>query len=85
MKDNDQKIAEKLKKKKFSKIKTSVKNGIVYLDGEVNSWDEVIELGHAAGEMKEVKGVINNIIVKDVKEKKREKNLPKDTYNPHLP
>ena len=85
MKDNDQKIAEKLKKKKFSKIKISVKNGIVYLDGEVNSWDEVIELGHAAGEMKEVKGVINNIIVKDVKEKKREKNLPKDTYNPHLP
>ena len=85
MKDNDQKIAEKLKKKEFSKIKISVKKGIVYLDGEVNSWSEVIELGHAAGEMKEVKGVINNILAREVKEKKREKNLPKGTYNPHLP
>jgi glycerol-3-phosphate dehydrogenase len=76
--NSDRKIQEKLertfRKRGFPTIEISVQDCIVYLNGQVTSWNDVVEIGHYAGELKEVKGVINTITAKEVTE--REKKAP---------
>ena len=69
-----EKELEKIVKKKGFIIKTSVKDQIVYIEGEVASWDDVVEIGHLTGSIKGVKGVVNRITAKNVEKvtKKRE-------------
>jgi len=92
---NDEKIKKKLiktiRKKGFSNITVSVNDHIVHLAGNVSKWDEVVEIGHCAGELKGVKGVINTITAKDIeakieretrereKEEEKEKEKEKET------
>ncbi len=80
-----EKTLEKIVQKKgFSTVTISVKEGIVQLTGSVDTWDAVVELGHDAGTLKGVKGVVNEIISKDemekgkikVKKKLKEKPIP---------
>jgi glycerol-3-phosphate dehydrogenase len=95
MKNNDQKITETVKKiatkKGFPDIEISATEGIVHLGGQVNSWNEVIEVGHAVGELKEVQEVVNDITAKEIEGKKQEgkrewERLTKPKfYNPRLP
>lgn len=90
----DTKIEKTLKKtvekKGFSTVTVSVNDGIVQLTGSVDTWDAVVELGHYAGKLKGVKGVVNEIISKDVeikKEKAKEgqKKSAKEKIKLHLP
>jgi len=95
MKNKDQKITETVKKlaikKGFPDIEISTTEGIVHLGGQVNSWNEVIELGHAVGELKEVQEVVNDITAREIEGKKQEGKRERERltklkfYNPSLP
>jgi len=77
----DEKIEKKVKKiakkKGFSNIAVTVKNQIVQLTGKVETWNDVVELGHHTGKLKDVKGVINDITCKKVAEKRKKQVTPK--------
>ncbi len=78
---------EKLLNKEFSGIEVSIDDGIAHLSGELNSWNEVVELGHKVGKL-EVEEVVNLVTAKEVKAERREKpglKLPKKIYDPTLP
>jgi glycerol-3-phosphate dehydrogenase len=62
-----------LVKKKGGSIAGSVQDGIVQLTGSVPTWDEVVELGFAAGRLKGVKGVVNRVTVHDYEPEKKQK------------
>lgn len=92
----DEKLKKKIEKivraavKNTPSIKVSVKDRIVYLKGELELWQEVVELGHKIGKLKGVEEVINDLVAKDAKDidKKEEKariKLPEKIYNPILP
>lgn len=59
----DGKVEKKLKKilKAFPSIEGLVRDGIVYLKGELEEWDAVVEVGHRAAEIEGVKEVVNDI------------------------
>ena len=46
-------------------------NKVLHLYGEVDEWQHVVDIGHIAGTIKELKGVVNNIKTKNVKIKKQ--------------
>jgi glycerol-3-phosphate dehydrogenase len=70
-----------MKKRGFTYIKMSLEDQIVYLEGEVASWDDVVEIGHLTGSIKGVKGVVNRITARTVEKitKKRETLVIGDT------
>jgi glycerol-3-phosphate dehydrogenase len=79
---------EKVLKREFPRIEVSADDGIAHLNGEVDSWGEVVELGHEVGKLKEVEEVVNNVIAKEVKAERKEEprlKLPSGVYNPTLP
>lgn len=49
-------------------------DNIAYLNGEVNSWDEVVEIGLLVGKKRKIKNVVNNLYPKgaEVNKKNRE-------------
>jgi glycerol-3-phosphate dehydrogenase len=61
----ESKIHTILRKKGYSHITVSVDRGIATLQGSVTSWDEVIKLGYAIANQKEITGLINNIQVSE--------------------
>lgn len=69
----DKKVRKKLKKtllkKGYSKISLTVKDRIVYLKGDVSSYDDWIKIGKLAGKNKQILGVVNNIRFPGVKTK----------------
>ncbi len=71
-----------LKKKGFSHVNVSVKDQIVHLTGSVDTWNEVVAIGHSAGELKEVKGVTNDVTAKEVEKKPRRLSKPKEKQVP---
>jgi glycerol-3-phosphate dehydrogenase len=82
----ERKIERKLKKR-YPEIGVRLKEGIAYLSGELDSWDEVVEAGHTVGEM-DVEEVVNEISVKGARERKRAEphlKLSKEMYDPVLP
>lgn len=75
----------KIKNKILTKIKQNEKlsrynievevneDKVVFLKGEVDSWDQVVEIGHIAGKTKGVYGVVNDIEVKGANVLKKDK------------
>ncbi|MBU7035381.1 MAG: FAD-dependent oxidoreductase, partial [Theionarchaea archaeon] len=63
----ERKLRKFLKEKEFLTVTVSVRDGIVVFDGSVNTWDDVIQIGHFAGLLKGVKGVINEVRHRDMK------------------
>ncbi len=60
-------IMQNLNLKKYE-IETSVDDRkVIFLDGEVDDWSHVVEIGQIAGKIKGIKGVVNRIKVKDDK------------------
>ena len=55
------KISKIVKREGFERIQISVKDGIVHLNGTVNSWGNFLKLGHLVGKIKNVEGVVNNL------------------------
>jgi len=51
------------KDKKLSKYNIDIEenNNVITLNGEVDTWSDVVAFGHLVGTLKEVKGVINNL------------------------
>lgn len=45
---------------------------VIYLNGEVDIWQDVIDIGHIAGSIKGIKGVVNKIRAKSVKAEKKD-------------
>ncbi|MGC1122842.1 MAG: FAD-dependent oxidoreductase [Candidatus Methanofastidiosia archaeon] len=89
----DEKTRKKLKKflkrKILSPLEVSVEDGIVTITGSIDTWGDVVQIGHYAGSLKGVKGVINDAKSRDVTELKEmtqsffkdpgiEMNLPKE-------
>lgn len=38
---------------------------VIYLSGEVREWQQVVDIGHIAGKLPGIKGVVNNIVSED--------------------
>lgn len=78
---NDKKILKKIEKKlikeNFKNIKIKVENSIVKLSGNINSYEDYIKIGYIAGEIKNVKGVVNKLIYPGYKKPSRNKGLNK--------
>lgn len=49
-----------------AEINVSVEEEVAYLSGKVDTWNDYIDAGHAAGEMDEIKGVVTDIQVDEV-------------------
>jgi glycerol-3-phosphate dehydrogenase len=67
------KIKRKLGIKDLDIHITIDEDNIVYLEGEVNTWQEVIEIGILVGKKRKVKNVVNNLLPKGVEIKKRDR------------
>jgi glycerol-3-phosphate dehydrogenase len=84
----DAKLKRKIEKLiKGTGVDVFVDGGIAHLSGELDSWDEVVELGHKVGKLK-VEEVVNDVTAKEVKVKARREEglkLSKKIYNPTLP
>lgn len=81
---DDRKIEEKLRrivKKKGLPVTISVRDGIARLTGQVLTWEDVCEVGHLAGNLKEVREVINEVKTHEVNVKERQ-NPQKIVTNP---
>jgi glycerol-3-phosphate dehydrogenase len=86
----DEKTAKKVKQflqdKKYVQINGSVKDGIVYLDGHLDNWEDVVELGHEIAELKGVEEVVSNVHSNDpVRPAQAHLRLSKKIYDPPLP
>ena len=58
----DKKIRKKVEKiARKNGIAATVEEGIVYLNGKVDSWNEYVKMGRAIGKIKGVEGVVNNL------------------------
>ena len=55
------KIRKIVRREGFERIQISVKDGIVHLNGTVDSWENFIKLGHLVGKIKGVEGVVSNL------------------------
>lgn len=76
-----EKTLEKMVQKKGF-VTVSVKDGIVHLTGSVKTWDTVVELGHVAGRLKGVKGVVNELTSNDVKKREKKPSKQKTSTLP---
>jgi glycerol-3-phosphate dehydrogenase len=87
----DKKLGKKVKQfledKKYFQINSSVNDGIVYLDGHLDNWENIVELGHKIGQLKGVEEVVNDVLSNDsVKATTEPKiRLSKKFYDPILP
>lgn len=70
-------IKKKLRKNNFKNIYVTVENFIVKFSGEVDSYQDYIEIGYLAGKIKDVKGVVNNLHYPGYKKPLRSKCLNK--------
>ena len=68
-----EKKVEKYARKKGWKVKARLEDGILYLEGEVPSYKEYVEIGRYAGKQKNVEGVVNRLKYKGKKEVKRKR------------
>jgi len=82
MNDNQikRKIIKILKREKKENIRVKVENGIVFLDGKLDSWEFYLKLGLLVGKIRGVQGVVNDIkypgcIKKDIKKTGEKKKL----------
>ncbi|MBU7022605.1 MAG: BON domain-containing protein, partial [Theionarchaea archaeon] len=64
----EKKLRTFLKEKEFSTVTVSVRDGIVTITGSVDTWENVVQIGHHAGGLKGVKGVINKVEHRDLRE-----------------
>jgi glycerol-3-phosphate dehydrogenase len=64
----EEKLRTFLKEKEFSTVTVSVRDGIVTIAGSVDTWENVVQIGHHAGGLKGVKGVINKVEHRDMRE-----------------
>ena len=48
-----------------------MQNRVAYLEGEVDTWDEVVDIGHLTGEIGAIKGVVNRINAREVERSPR--------------
>ncbi len=55
-----------------AEIKVSMEEKVAYLSGRVETWEEYVNVGHAAGEIDEIKGVVTDIQVDGVSPGERE-------------
>ena len=55
------KIVKIFRKENKENIEIKVENGIVFLNGSINSWNEYIKFGLLVGKIKSVQGVVNNL------------------------
>lgn len=62
--NNIKKINKLLLKHNFSNIKVTSKEDIVYLDGELNEWNTIVEVGKLVASSKLYTHVVNNIKLK---------------------
>ena len=63
---------------KFTKYKNSIKavsieKGILHLSGEVEHWQDVVDIGHLASGITGIKGVVNDICAKGIESKFKDK------------
>ncbi|MBU7013233.1 MAG: FAD/NAD(P)-binding oxidoreductase [Theionarchaea archaeon] len=66
------KLEKFLEKKNLSSIKVSVEDRIVTIAGLADTWDDVVQIGHYAGSLKGVRGIVNNTKSRDITERKDE-------------
>jgi len=72
MKKELSKINKILEKGGAHNVNATLENNVASVYGEVESWKDVVEIGHKIGEIEGITGVINNISLKDkIKEKKK--------------
>jgi len=72
MKKELSKINKILEKGGAHNVNATLENNVASVYGEVESWKDVVEIGHKIGEIEGITGVINNISSKDkIKEKKK--------------
>jgi len=66
-----QELTKNEKLKQYQIDITIDNRNIVYLTGEVDQWQQVVDIGHIAGRLYGIKGVVNNIRSKDYQEPER--------------
>jgi glycerol-3-phosphate dehydrogenase len=55
----------------------SLNRGIVTLSGECNTWQQVIDVGHAVAKLEGVTNVVNDLTVKGMQ-------IPRKDYSPYI-
>jgi glycerol-3-phosphate dehydrogenase len=70
MRNMKKKIEKILKKTGQKNILFKIKNNIVFLNGEVKSYERYLEIGKEIGKINDIKGVVNNIIFPNYIKKK---------------
>lgn len=86
----DEKLSKKVKQflqdKKYSQVNGSVKDGIVYLEGHLDNWEDVVALGHEIAKLKGVEEVVSDVHSNDqVTVTQPHLRLSKKIYDPVLP
>jgi len=70
----DKKVKKIITKKGYKKIEIQIDNNIVYIKGKIRSYKDYIDIGGEIGKLKNIKGVVNNLIfpnnIKKIKYKK---------------
>ncbi|PKK86360.1 MAG: FAD/NAD(P)-binding oxidoreductase [Thermoplasmata archaeon HGW-Thermoplasmata-1] len=81
------KVEQKLAKAGYAAVKASCADGIARLEGEVDTWEQVVEAGYAAASVRETREVVNKMSAKNAPAQARvRKATPKmPFYNPELP
>jgi glycerol-3-phosphate dehydrogenase len=89
MKDEklEKKVKQFLAEEGYLQISCSVKDGIAYLNGRLDNWEKVVELGHGIGKIKGVEEIVNDVTSEDaVKAVTQPRTkLSKRLYDPTLP
>lgn len=67
------KLSKKLHTKDYNIYIEIDEDDIAYLEGEVDSYDEVVKIGILVGKERKIKNVVNNIQYKGMKNKKRDR------------
>ncbi len=76
MKDMVLKKVEKIVRRHgFDDISVSMENGVVYFNGSVPSVEDFVQIGLAAGKIKTVRGVVNNLYYPGRKKKKKKQGM----------
>ena len=61
------KISDILRRGGFTNVSSFIKNQFAYLEGEVDTWNQVVDIGHQIGKIGAIKGVVNRINARDTK------------------
>ena len=68
------KIDKKLKIKDLDIDIQIDQDHIAHLDGAVNTWEDVVDIGHLVGKNRKIKNVVNNLYPKGMPLQKRDKS-----------